>query len=128
MTAWTSDELDRIGKAEELRIASFRRDGMLRKPAIIWVVRVADALYVRCANGRKGAWFRSVQSQHQGRIWAGGVEKEVTFEEEENADINDRISAAYLAKYNRYPRYVAPMVTPDVRNATLKLLPSVKNT
>jgi hypothetical protein len=27
MTAWTSDELDKIGKAEELQIASLRRDG-----------------------------------------------------------------------------------------------------
>jgi hypothetical protein len=32
MNAWTKDELDKIGKAEELRIASIRRDGTLRKP------------------------------------------------------------------------------------------------
>ena len=32
MTAWTSDELNKIGKAEELRIASLRSDGTLRKP------------------------------------------------------------------------------------------------
>ena len=127
MTAWTSDELDRIGEAEELKIASFRRDGTLRKPVIIWVVRAGDALYVRCANGREGAWFRGVQSRHQGRIWAGGVEKEVTFAEEENADINDMISEAYLTKYRRYPQYVAPMVTPEVRAATLKLVPGLTN-
>jgi hypothetical protein len=29
MTAWTSDELSRIGAAEELEIASVRRDGTL---------------------------------------------------------------------------------------------------
>ena len=40
---WTSDELTKIGTAEELRIASLRRDGTLRKPVIIWVVRVGDA-------------------------------------------------------------------------------------
>jgi len=32
MTTWTSDELNRIGKAEELEIQSLRRDGTLRNP------------------------------------------------------------------------------------------------
>lgn len=33
MTAsWTSDELTRIGRAEELEIASVRRDGALSSP------------------------------------------------------------------------------------------------
>ena len=46
MTTWTSTELNRIGKAEELQIASLRRDGTLRKPVIIWAVRVGDDLYM----------------------------------------------------------------------------------
>jgi hypothetical protein len=29
MTSWTSDELDKIGKAEELEIAALRPDGTL---------------------------------------------------------------------------------------------------
>ena len=39
MTTWTSDELNKIGTAEELRIASLRRDGTLRKQVTIWIVR-----------------------------------------------------------------------------------------
>jgi len=116
MTAWTNDELERIGRAEELRIASRKRDGTLRKPVIVWVVRVGNDLYVRCANGRKGAWFLGVLTRHEGRIWAGGVEQDVT--------INDKIDEAYLTKYRRYPRWVAPMVIPEVRAATIKLVPS----
>ena len=46
MTAWTSDELDKIGAADELELASLRRDGTLRKPVTVWVVRRGD-LYVR---------------------------------------------------------------------------------
>ena len=46
MSRWTSDELDKIGAAEELQIASVRRDGTLRKPVTIWVVRHGDDLYV----------------------------------------------------------------------------------
>ena len=123
MTTWTNEELDKIGSAEELRIASLRRDGTLRKPVIIWVVRVGDDLYVRCVNGREGAWFRGVQSRHEGHIWAGGVEKDVTFVEEETSDINKKIDEAYLTKYRRYPQYVAPMVISKVRAATIKLVP-----
>jgi hypothetical protein len=123
MTTWTSDELNKIGTAEELQIASLRQDGTLRKPVIIWVVRVGDNFYVRSVKGRTSAWFRGVQTRHEGQIRAGGVEKDVTFMEETDSDINAKIDAAYLTKYGRYPQYVAPMVTPDVRAATIKLVP-----
>jgi hypothetical protein len=123
MTAWKSDELNRIGNAEELQIASLRRDGTLRRPVTIWMVRLGDDLYVRCVNGRNGAWFRGVLTRHAGHIRAGGIEKDVTFVEETDPGINDQIDAAYLAKYRRYPPYVAPMVTPDVRAATIRLVP-----
>jgi hypothetical protein len=39
MTAWTNDELTSIGTAEELQISSARRDGAVRNPRTIWVVR-----------------------------------------------------------------------------------------
>jgi hypothetical protein len=123
MTTWTSNELTKIGTAEELEIAPLRGDGMLRKPVTIWVVRHGDDLYVRSVNGRNSAWFRGTQVRHEGRIWAGGVEKDVTFVEESDPDINDKIDAAYRTKYLRYPQYVAPMVTTDVRSTTLKLVP-----
>lgn len=53
MTTWTNDELTKIGAAEELEIASRRRDGTLRNPVTIWVVRHGDDLYVRSVNGRE---------------------------------------------------------------------------
>jgi hypothetical protein len=123
MIPWTNDELNKIGTAEELEIAPLRQDGTLRKPVTIWVVRVGDDLYVRSANGRASAWFRGVLARHEGRIQAGGVEKDVTFVEETDPAVNNQIDAAYLAKYRRYPQYVSPMVTPDVRAATIKLTP-----
>ena len=123
MTTWTDEELDKIGTAEELQIASRRRDDTLRRRVTIWVVRVGDDLYVRSVNGREGAWFRATQVRHEGRIRAGGVEKDVTFVEVDDSAINAQIDAAYLTKYRRYPQYVAPMVTPDVRAATIRLVP-----
>lgn len=123
MTTWTSDELNQIGTAEELEIAALRRDGTMRKPVTIWVVRHGDDLYVRSYKGVDGAWFRHAQRRHAGRIGAGGIAKDVSFVEETDLDLNDRIDAAYQHKYRRYPQYVAPMVTPQARATTLKLVP-----
>jgi hypothetical protein len=56
MRTWTSDELERIAAADELKIAPVRRDGRLRNPVTVWVVRHGDDLYVRSVNGRGASW------------------------------------------------------------------------
>jgi hypothetical protein len=122
MSAWTSDELDRIGGAEELEIAPVRSDGTLRKPVTIWVVRHGDELYVRSVYGRTSSWFRGVQVRHEGHIHAGGLDKDVRLIETDG--LNDEIDAAYRAKYRRYAEnIVGPVVTPEARAATLELVP-----
>jgi hypothetical protein len=122
MTAWTSDELQKIAAADELELASARRDGTLRKPVTIWVVRHGDDLYVRSWRGRTSTWFRGAQDRHEGHIRAGGVEKDVVFVEVD--DVNDEIDAAYRAKYDRYgATYVDPMIGREARAATIKLVP-----
>jgi hypothetical protein len=120
---WTSDELDKIGAAEELRIASLRRDGTLRKPVIIWVVRVGDDIYVRSAYGPDVAWLRGVKVRHEGRIIAGGVEKDVTFQDAD-ASVNDQIDDVYRNKYRRHgAQYVNSVITPEARSTTIKIVP-----
>lgn len=122
MTTWTSDELDKIGNAEELEIASLLSDGSLRKPVTIWVVRVGDDLYVRSVNGHGGAWYRSAQDQHEAHIEAGGIEKDVRLVETDER--TSAIDAAYWAKYHRYARSIVDTVlTSQARAATLKLVP-----
>ena len=124
LTTWTSDELKKIGTAEELQIASLRRDGTLRKPVTIWVVRLGDDLYVRSVNGHASVWFGGVQVRHEGRIKAGSVEKDVTFVEEASSEINDQIDAAYRTKYRRYAASIInSIVSPKARSATIKLVP-----
>jgi hypothetical protein len=123
MAAWTGEELDKIGRADELQIASLRRDGMLGKPVTVWVVRVADDLYVRSGYGRDAAWLRGTQLRHKGRIEAGGVAKDVAFADADPI-LDDRIDAAYRAKYRRYgARWVNATVAPEARSATLRLVP-----
>jgi len=124
MTTWTSDELNKIGNAEELQIASLRSDGSQRNPVTIWVVRVDDDLYVRSVNGRGSAWFRGTQIRNEGHIQAGGVDKDVTFVDESNPDINEQIDAAYRTKYRRYAASIVnTTLTPAARAATIKLVP-----
>jgi hypothetical protein len=123
MTGWTSDQLDSIGSAQELQIASLRRDGTLRSPRTIWVVRVGDDLYVRSMNGRGGGWFPGTQVRHQGHIRAGGVDQDVTFADAD-PELNDQIDAAYRDKYRRYgPSVIGSVVNPAARAATIKLVP-----
>ena len=126
MTSWTRNDLERIGAADELQLASFKEDGTLRKPVTIWVVRVGDDLYVRAYRGREGAWFRQAQLRHEGRIVAGGVTKDVTFVDvSDDEALNNKIDAAYQSKYRRYSAtYVDPMIAPQARATTLKLVPS----
>ena len=125
MNQWTSDELTRIGAAEELEIATLRPDGTRRKPVTIWVVRVGDALYVRSYRGRGSAWFRAALARPEGRIWAGAVEKDVAWVEVDDPDTQAHIDAAYGAKYRRYGAgYIETMVSPAVRAATLRLIPA----
>jgi hypothetical protein len=124
MITWTKDELSKIYAAEELRISSLRRDGTLRKPVTIWVVRLGDDLYVRPVNGRSGTWFRGTQVRHEGHIQAGGVDKDVSFMEEADHEINTQIDGAYRAKYRRYAaNIVNSILTPQARSATIKLVP-----
>ena len=122
MMTWTSDELTRIGGAEELEVASLRRDGTLRNPVTIWVVRHGDDLYVRSVNGPTAAWFCGTQSRHEGRIWAGDVEKDVTFVHVAD-DVTDAIDDAYRTKYRRYAASIITSITsPKARSTTIKLV------
>jgi hypothetical protein len=89
----------------------------------IWVVRRGDDLYVRSAYGRGSKWFTHLQERHEGHVRAGGVEKDVRFVEPDE-DVDDAIDEAYRTKYRRYDASIVdPMVTPEVRATTLRLVP-----
>lgn len=122
-TTWTSDELSRVGGAEELLVASRRKDGTLRPFVRIWVVRAGNEIYVRSAYGSDNPWFVRAKASGTGRIRAGGVEKDVVFTDAP-ATAHQDIDAAYHAKYDRYgPRIVASVVGVNAMETTLKLEP-----
>jgi hypothetical protein len=123
MTAWTDEELGRIGEAQELQLTSERPDGTLRPYVTMWVVRVEEQLYVRSAHGADNPWFRRAKASGVGRIRAGGLERDVTFADPA-PDVDARIDAAYHAKYDRYgPEIVGTVVGSRAHEVTIRLVP-----
>jgi hypothetical protein len=124
MSSWTREELARIEQTDELDLASQRRDGSLRDPVTMWVVRDGDNLYVRSIHGPAGGWFRGTQTRRQGHIRSGGVDRDVTFVLDTDPALNDRIDAAYRDKYRHYgDRIVGTVVNPASRDSTIRLVP-----
>ena len=124
MSAWTRSELDRIGRAEELDIASALADGSVTKPVTIWVVRSGDDLFVRSAvKFSKAAWYRATKETYTGHISADGVDKDVSFVDAQRERV-DEVDAAYWKKYGKYSKsIVAPCVNDEAKATTIKLVP-----
>ncbi len=122
-SSWTRGELEKIAAADELRVISLRRDGTPRAPVTVWVVRHGDDLYIRSVKGPTGSWFRGTQTRDEGRIHAGGVDRDVTFTDADRT-LTDKIDGAYRAKYRRYAaNIVNSVLTPQAQSATLRLVP-----
>jgi len=122
MSPWTGDERDRIADAQEVDIAPVRRNGELRRPTPIWVVRAGEDLYVRAAYGSGSGWYGVARTSRGARISAGGVERDVTVEDVE-ASVLDAVDAAYRSKYGHYASIVDNLVEPEHRVNTLRLVP-----
>jgi hypothetical protein len=122
MTTWTRTELADIGEAEELEIATVGEDGSLSGRRTIWVVRDGDDVYVRSVYGPQSRWYQGTRVRHQGRISAGGVEKDVTVVDADPA-LNERVDAAYCTKYEAYPASLETILSEPARSTTMRLDP-----
>jgi hypothetical protein len=119
-TAWSKQDLRAIAAADDLHIAPFRQDGKTcGTPTWIWSVAVDDALYARAYNGLDSRWYQAAVRQKAGQITAAGMTRDVSYEPVEGA-INERIDAAYRAKYASSP-YLSPMISPRARAATVRI-------
>ncbi len=123
MAAWTTDDLQKIGAARELQLASLRPDGTVRPYVTMWVVHAGDDLYVRSAYGPDNPWYRRAKASGSGRIRAGGLERDVTFADA-TPEAHTAIDAAYHAKYDRYgARIVDTVVGDHAAPVTIRLVP-----
>src|ERR1700712_5686383 len=123
MPAWTPDELERIAAPDEVRIAPVRRNGELRQPTTIWLVRAGDELYVRAAYGADKGWHGVARTSGQARLTAGGSDHDVAVEDADPA-VLDAVDAAYRDKYgNRYASIVEDINNAEKRATTLRVTP-----
>lgn len=123
MTTWTPDDLQRIGDATELQLASRGPDGGLSGYVTMWVVRAGDDIYVRSAGGPDRPWYRRAIARGNGRIRAGGVEADVTFATAE-PDAQVAIDTGYHDKYDRYgPGPVGSVTGAGSHSVTIRLVP-----
>lgn len=128
-TAWTSSELATIASAPEIEVATRRADGSPRTARIVWVVRHGDALYVRSVNGVDAAWYRGVQSRHEGIVTIGRAGHEVAFVEAgehagDDTGLDDLLDEAYRTKYGRSSGAVERITAQPARQTTLRLDPA----
>ena len=122
MSGWTGEELQRIGGAQELRLASRCQDGSLRPFTTMWVVRIGNDLYVRSAGGPNRPWYSHALASRAGRIEAGGAGAQVDFASAA-PQTNQEIDSAYHAKYDRYgPAIVGHVTGPAAHAVTIRLI------
>ncbi|MCR4524201.1 DUF2255 family protein [Bosea sp. 47.2.35] len=115
---WTKDELGNIAKADDLRIAPFREDGMTPgTPTWIWSVVIEDGLFVRAYHGVDSRWYKAAVREKSGQISVAKTSYEVSFEQAETR-LKDRIDEAYRTKYSGSP-YLASMIGDQARAATI---------
>lgn len=122
-TSWTDNQLTKIGDADELEVSSVRNDGSLRPYVTIWVVRLGDDLYIRSAYGSDNGWYRRARASRSGRVRAGGVTHDVTFEDADPA-LREPIDEAYHTKYDKYGQaIVGTVVGEKLAGVTFRLSP-----
>jgi hypothetical protein len=126
---WRADELSAIDGCGEAGIATRRSDGTLRAARTVWIVRHDGAVYVRSVNGTTAAWYRGVQTCHQGELSAGRLRRGVVFAEAgthagEGSGLDDALDAAYRGKYGPSSSAVARITGDVARATTLRVYPA----
>jgi hypothetical protein len=86
------------------------------------VVVVDGDVFVRSFTGPKGQWFKYILAHPEAELEAGGKTLRVRAVPVTDPKIIDRVSEAYLEKYQSSP-YAKEMVRPEVLPTTLRLEP-----
>ncbi len=123
MPQWTDHELTTIGDSQQLEISSRRGDGSLSPRVIIWAVRLGDGIYIRSVNGPDATWYHNTQIRPAGRIWAGSIERDVTFATADPS-LADQLDDAYRAKFGASSPHTQRIIAPLARQTTIRLTPA----
>lgn len=123
---WTSDELEALAASDDFRIAPYREDGETPGTlTFIWSVVADGALYVRAYSGTRSRWYQAALREKAGRITAAGMDRTVAFAPVDEPAEQDRIDAAYRAKYGA-SSYLGSMISERARAATMRVTPKAQ--
>jgi hypothetical protein len=121
--SWRADELALINQAADFHVAPYRDNHVtLGTPTRAWSVAVDGDLYVRASSGTRASWYKSAVRERAGQISAAGMKKLVAFEPVQGA-INDKIDAAYRAKYGA-GKYLDALLSARASAATVRIKPA----
>ena len=122
MSTWNVQQAQQLTAPQEVGVATRRRDGSVRTPRVIWIVRSGDRVFIRSTNGRGADWFRWAIATGTGQIACGTTTFDVAFREVDGADL-DIVDDAYRDKYGHYASIVDHLEEDGPRAATLEVLP-----
>ncbi|MGA2927241.1 MAG: DUF2255 family protein [Solirubrobacteraceae bacterium] len=123
MSPWKPADLAILAEPDEMEIATRRRDGSVRGPVTIWMVRHGGELYVRSVGGPEAGWYSGAQNRHRAEIAAGGLTRDVELIEADHG-LDDQSDAEYRRKHARYSEDTLRWITsPEARATTLRLAP-----
>jgi hypothetical protein len=120
--SFTSDDLERLDRAEEIEIETQAPDAPAHK-TVIWIVVEGDEVFVRSVRGREGRWYREATANPAVAIHVDGRRLPATAIPATDPDSIERTSAALRRKYDRVPG-LRPMLKPEVFDTTLRLEPA----
>ena len=89
------------GKVLDIFGCAVPNSGTLQSPRTIWLYASATTFTFGLCEVERPTGSAAQQQGHEGRISAGGVQKDVSLEERDDAAVNKQVDEAYLAKYSR---------------------------
>lgn len=105
------------------------RSGADHRYTGVWVVVVADRVFVRSWNDKPSGWFRAFCAEPRGSMQLAGREVAVRGRRLRSPGIVDAVSRAYGEKYDTKAsqKWVAGFAEPERARATLELVPAVSS-
>jgi len=120
--SFSSDDLARIGAAEEVDIETQAPEGPTHRTTI-WIVVEGEDVFVRSVRGAAGRWFQEATANPAVAIHVDGRRLAATAIPATDPDSMERTTRAVIDKYTGIEGFES-MQNPDIFGSTLRLEPA----